>query len=615
MKHCILILVSYFFSPLVTGVLIAEEGSSSPSESTSIFFKDVDLFDGEEFLGTTNVLVEDGEIAAIGSNIDPASDSTTIDGTGKTLLPGLIDCHVHVWFESQLEQAAIFGVTTELDMMSSPPMMRMFRSRQRRGKANDRADVFSAGAAVTVKGGHGTQFGLPVPTVAKPEEVPGFVRARVKEGSDYIKLIYEDGSAYGFSRPTLSEAMFKEAVAAAHESKKLAVAHISTANGASLAIRNEVDGLVHLFANTQIDATFLKAAKEGGIFVVPTAAVVSNTSASNTTSRIVQDKSLRKILTNENLANLSKEFPVSEESTNSWNNLSHNIAQLHKAGVPILAGTDSPNPGTVHGASMHHELRLLVDAGLTPVEALAAATSKPAECFELSDRGRIKVGLRADLLLVEGNPTKDIKTLANIAGVWKAGHAINPKKRLAMVAEEIERASRKHERAKEDRLISSFDTDEGKSPKSSFGAGWQTSTDSMMGGNSTCELKWSDDGANNSEGSLSVSGKCRKTQPVFAGAMFFPGTRPMASADINPHRGIAFSSKGNGSTFKIMVFTTKGGFMPSTKSFKAGKDWANHQFQFSDFNSSDGSDITGIWFGSDSPGNFQFQIDEVKLTK
>ena len=120
---------------------------------------DTRVFDGVKSIGVTNVLIEDGKIAAVGG-VDPKPDSKVIDGRGKTLLPGMIDCHTHVWFETHLQQAAMFGVTTELDMMSSPGSMKMFRSRQKRGKANNRADVFSAGAAVTVKGGHGTQFGL-----------------------------------------------------------------------------------------------------------------------------------------------------------------------------------------------------------------------------------------------------------------------------------------------------------------------------------------------------------------------------------------------------------------------------------------------------------------------
>ena len=87
----------------------------------------------------------------------------------------------------------------------------------------------------------------------------------------------------------------------------------------------------------------------------------------------------------------------------------------------ILAGTDVPNPGTAHGVSMHRELELLVQAGLTPQEALAAGTSRPADCFGLDDRGRIAPGLRADLLLVRGDPTTDILATRDIVAVLRSG--------------------------------------------------------------------------------------------------------------------------------------------------------------------------------------------------
>jgi imidazolonepropionase-like amidohydrolase len=97
------------------------------------------------------------------------------------------------------------------------------------------------------------------------------------------------------------------------------------------------------------------------------------------------------------------------------------IRPLSEAHVPILAGTDFGNPGTAPGVSLHGELEYLVEAGLTSTEALAAATSASAKAFRLADRGRILRGLRADLLLVRGDPTTDILTTRDILSVWKAG--------------------------------------------------------------------------------------------------------------------------------------------------------------------------------------------------
>ncbi len=94
---------------------------------------------------------------------------------------------------------------------------------------------------------------------------------------------------------------------------------------------------------------------------------------------------------------------------------------LFESGVRVLAGTDAPNPGLVHGASLHRELQHLVRAGLRPAEALTAATSTPAEVFGLTDRGRLVVGSRADLVLIDGDPTIDITATQRLRTVWVGG--------------------------------------------------------------------------------------------------------------------------------------------------------------------------------------------------
>lgn len=105
------------------------------------------------------------------------------------------------------------------------------------------------------------------------------------------------------------------------------------------------------------------------------------------------------------------------------------VIALHKAGVDILAGSDVSEPipilgGLAHGVSLHQELQLMVAAGLTPIEALRAATSTPARRFELNDRGRIAAGARADLLLVDGDPTTNISDTLSIRSVWRGGNQL-----------------------------------------------------------------------------------------------------------------------------------------------------------------------------------------------
>jgi imidazolonepropionase-like amidohydrolase len=100
--------------------------------------------------------------------------------------------------------------------------------------------------------------------------------------------------------------------------------------------------------------------------------------------------------------------------------------ELHRAGTTLLAGTDANMLAPQHGRSMHRELELLVQAGLPPTAALTAATSTPAKTFGLTDRGRIAPGLRADLLLVNGDPTTDITATSSITAIWRRGQRTTP---------------------------------------------------------------------------------------------------------------------------------------------------------------------------------------------
>ena len=435
---------------------------------------------------------------------------------------------------------------------------------------------------------------------------------RVREGSDFIKVILENGSAYGIEMPTLSSEMVAFAVDAAHTHDKLAVAHISTGQFAKLAIESDIDGLVHLFADEPASEDLVDLAKSKGVFIVATATVVSNSVGTNHAKWIINDENVRALLTNENFSNLTRTFPRTADSIGGWEVLKKNIFAFKKAGVPILAGTDAPNPGAVHGASMHQELQLLVAAGLTNVEALAAATSLPADHFKLKDRGRIAEGLRADVFLVEGDPTIDIKKTGAIVGVWKAGHPIDRDTRADFVKTEIENANGKVA-ADSDKMISDFD--EGETVSASLGAGWRDSTDAIMGGDSTVEMTIVKGGADETASALKISGKTRSQQPAFSGIMFVPGEAMMKAEDISAYQGISFWAKGNGEDCQLMLFFQKRGFQPSIKQFAANKDWKQYAFKIKDFDGCDGTDVLGIWFGNGKPGKFSFQIDQVQLDK
>src|SRR5688500_15254130 len=150
------------------------------------------IFDGERLIPRGTVVVKDGKIEAVGADVKVPEGAERIDAAGGTLLPGLIDAHTHA-FLGGLERALAFGVTTELDMFNTPEVANRLKEEQKRpGGAPGRADIFSAGTLATAPGGHGTQYGLAIPTLTRPDEAQAWVDARIAEGSDYIKIAVED---------------------------------------------------------------------------------------------------------------------------------------------------------------------------------------------------------------------------------------------------------------------------------------------------------------------------------------------------------------------------------------------------------------------------------------
>jgi imidazolonepropionase-like amidohydrolase len=248
------------------------------------------------------------------------------------------------------------------------------------------------------------------------------VDARVAEGSDFIKIISEDGSAYGRQTPTLDRATIGALVAAAHRRGRLAVAHIGTQEGAYQALEEDADGLVHIFTNVAPEPAFAALAAERKAFVVPTLTVVESTTGIATGRSLTEDPRLAPYLRADEVTSLRQSFAF--QPALDFSHALDAVRDLKAARVAILAGSDAPNPGTAHGASLHRELELLVAAGLSPLEALRAATSAPAAAFRLKDRGRIARGLRADLVLVQGNPVADVTATRAILKVWKLGQEV-----------------------------------------------------------------------------------------------------------------------------------------------------------------------------------------------
>ncbi len=341
---------------------------------------DVRVFDGVGLVAGATVVIDGGTIGT------DAAGAHVIDGHGAVLLPGLIDAHVHLDGPGRLTTLASYGVTTAVDMASVPE-----ETAQLRGLAGQ-TDIRSAGIPAIAPGSLHSHFpgigqrGL----VSGATEAKSFVADRIAEGSDFIKIVV--GSPFADHDQATIDAL----VAAAHEQGKLVVVHASNTDAVRKAQHAGADILTHAPLDQVLAAAVAADLAAAGRIVVPTLTMMAAIVAG--------------------LAPPGADYANARAS----------VAVLSETGVPVLAGTDANDsagtPARVpHGESLHRELELLVDAGLSTRDALLAATARPARYFGLTDRGAIEPGLRADLILIEADPLADITGTRAISRIWCGG--------------------------------------------------------------------------------------------------------------------------------------------------------------------------------------------------
>ncbi|MGW4527386.1 amidohydrolase family protein [Amycolatopsis sp. NPDC004378] len=389
------------------------------------------VFDGEKPLGVRTVVLDGRKIRQVGGDVPEGAE--VVDGRGATLLPGLIDAHVHS-APGSLALALRFGVTTELEMQG----MNTRENRAHIAADDTVADVRSSGFAITPPGGHPSELmpegfrpagELPpvmplMPFSTTPEQAAAFVPQLLARGSDYVKFMIDDGSVEGHpGLPMLDQATLDAGVAAAKEHGALTVAHTLTLDATRMAARAGIDGVVHVFMDRPHTTEIIDLIAEADMFVVPCVCLDASMTGI-TGSALADDPRVARRLDDKWDKTLRSSY--NRYPQGSLDDVLATVRALAAAGVDILAGTDAAMPetffgGLAHGASLHQELQYLVAAGLTPAQALRAATATTARRFGLGDRGRIAEGLRADLLLVDGDPTTDIGDTLNTRAIWRRG--------------------------------------------------------------------------------------------------------------------------------------------------------------------------------------------------
>ena len=371
--------------------------------TTSSTITDVRVFDGSGLTGSTSVQIDGESIVSIGG----ASTGTVIDGRGGALLPGLIDAHVHVDDVAALQALLASGITTAFDMANRHPE----DTRPLREHAGLPPLLGAGVPASAPKGAHTRKMGFQAGSaVDGAGDAARFVADRVREGSDYIKIIVEDPRMPGTA--SLPLATITALVVAAHGAGLLTVAHAVTSTAVGLAADAGVDVITHAPLNRGLTSAEAAALAGRGAALLPTLTMLQGTVG---------------VITAQPVFRVLRRLRIAPPL--DYANARASVATAAAAGVTIIAGTDAnTEAGTPfhpeHGSSLHDELELLVDAGLTPVDALNAATAAPARVFGLADRGVIEPGRRADLVLVTGDPSTDIRATRAVSGVWLGGRHI-----------------------------------------------------------------------------------------------------------------------------------------------------------------------------------------------
>ena len=404
-----------------------------------------------------DVLVRGDRIEAIeaAGSLAPPEGAEVVDGQGATLLPGLIDMHGHVFSDPSppwrtqipdpdavLRAFLYCGVTTVLDPADSSPEAFARRDRVADGTLPG-PRIFSAGLPITAPGGHPIGFvRLFAPwwiawyvaprsaaQVETPEQAQAAAEANVRAGADFIKLMVDhlpDGA------PRIGVAEMRAAVETAHARGVRALAHIGTLEDARDAARAGVDAWVHGVYRERISDAAVAELAAFGIPMVPTLAVFASYAGALDGHRVATPLE-REIAPAELLASfdavpddapgLQVFRPFLAKLKAERDSGRDNARRLHQAGVTLFAGSD-PQSGVFPGAGLHRELALLAAAGLTPIEVIRAATVLPARFLTRSQTpefGEIAVGRRADLLLVNGDPTEDLAALDSIREVIARG--------------------------------------------------------------------------------------------------------------------------------------------------------------------------------------------------
>lgn len=515
-----------------------------------------------------NVVIRDGRIAEVGPNVKAPRGAQVIDAKGQALLPGFYDLHTH-WTPGgspsttpQIASAYVsVGVTTVSDFHAPPEAYAV----RRQWLSTLVTPHVNFAARMSTPGGHGADWADTATTkwVNTPEAARAAVRSLAPYKPDLIKA-FTDGWRYGSApdNTSMDEWTLSALVEEAHKADLKVFTHTVTVDRGEVAGRAKVDVITHSLQDRPLDAEALAILKAGGTADTPTLAVYEP----DKPGQPARDRN----------------DPKNKQAFQKFDYALGNAKKLHDAGVTIALGTDAGMPGTPHGVATLHEMELLVRAGFTPSEALIAGTASSAKVMnQLSDRGTIEKGKRADLVLIKGEPWKAIGDVRNTDRVFIDGKLVFGPGAPPMTANQATTMTSVPAKAQ----IDDFERADGRSSLDTL------RTDNADGGmDRTVEV--SQVIARGDQGkALSLSARMAMKAKPSAGVII-PLTRgSVQPVDASAFKGVRFEARGDGD-YALGVNTAGGRFAAP---FSAGAAWKTVEVPFSALASASERGAKGAW--------------------
>jgi imidazolonepropionase-like amidohydrolase len=546
-----------------------------------------------------NVVIRNGRIAEIGPNVRAPRGAVVIDGKGKALLPGFFDLHTH-WTPAgspattpQIASAYIAsGVTTLNDFHQSPESW----APRRAWLGTLYAPHVNFTARTSTPGGHGADWADVNTTkwVNTPEGARQAIRELVPYRPDLIKA-FADGWRYGTApdNTSMDVATLAALVDEAHKNGWKVGTHTVTVERGGVAGRANVDFIAHSLQDREIDAATIARIKQGGTSYAPTLAVYEPVKPGQKPPENPED-------------------PRFKQTVRKFGYALHNVKALHEAGVRIALGTDAGMPNTPHGSSTLREMELLVQAGLTPTEALMAGTVNSAKVMDLAgDRGTIEKGKRADLVLVDGTPWRNISDLRRVSRVFIDGRQVHGPGTVLPTAN----GQRALPPVAVKPLIDDFERADGRTSLDTL------RTDDMDGGHDrTVQVSQVIDRAGGGKALGLAARMAVKEDPQ--AAVILPLTRgSVQPADLRTFKGVRADVRGDGGEYRLMVNTLNGRWAAP---LKAGPGWTTVEIPFSDLKRTggrgassgpwNGSDVIEVEFGGTRPGGRKLWLELDNVT-